>query len=83
MNRPRPASLVAAQLSEIPDLEFEQIRLQIGEGHFVSEYVMSGTVNGNPFQCEGADVFTVRDGRIARKDTYLDGLEYARQTSAL
>ena len=40
---------------------------------------MSGTAEGKPFAIAGADVFTVRDGLVARKDTYLDWLAYQRQ----
>jgi ketosteroid isomerase-like protein len=44
----------------------------IGVGHFVSEYQMSGSSEGKRFTCDGVDVIAVADGRIARKDTYLD-----------
>jgi hypothetical protein len=44
----------------------------IGVGHFVSEYQMSGSSQGKGFTCDGVDVIAVADGRIARKDTYLD-----------
>ena len=37
------------------------------------------TVDGVPFACDGVDVFQLRDGRIARKDTYLDTVMYQRQ----
>jgi len=40
---------------------------------------MSGTAEGKPFAIAGADVYTVRDGLVARKDTYLDWLAYQRQ----
>ena len=45
----------------------------------MTEYVMSGTANGKPFAIAGADVFTMRDGLVGRKDTYLDWLAYQRQ----
>ena len=32
-----------------------------------------------PFGIAGADVFTMRDGLVGRKDTYLDWLAYQRQ----
>jgi hypothetical protein len=33
---------------------------------------MCGTAEGVSFACDGVDVFALSDGRIARKDTYLD-----------
>jgi ketosteroid isomerase-like protein len=33
---------------------------------------MSATAEGRRIVCDGVDVFTVEDGKIARKDTYLD-----------
>jgi hypothetical protein len=50
-----------------------------GPEHFVTEYVMSGTTQGNQFAIAGADVFTMRGGLVGRKDTYLDWLAYQRQ----
>ena len=70
---------IAAIFSQSPDLAFAPKRVHFGADHFVSEYVMSGTASGNPFSVDGIDVFTVDDGRIARKDTYLDLIEYQRQ----
>jgi ketosteroid isomerase-like protein len=70
---------IGALLAQSPDLAFEPRRVYFGDGHFVSEYVMSGTVDGKPFSCEGVDVIAVADGLVARKDTYADWLLYARQ----
>ncbi|HEV7147689.1 MAG TPA: nuclear transport factor 2 family protein [Pedococcus sp.] len=70
---------IAALFNQSPDLMFEPRRVHLGADHFVSEYEVSGTVDGKHFACEGVDVFTIRDGLIARKDTYLDGLSYQRQ----
>ena len=33
---------------------------------------MSATADGKRITCDGVDVIAVADGRIARKDTYLD-----------
>jgi ketosteroid isomerase-like protein len=40
---------------------------------------MTGSAAGSQFSVDGVDVFAVHDGRVARKDTYLDLLEYQRQ----
>ena len=71
--------LIGSLLAATPDLRFELKRVHFGTEHFVSEYVMSGTAEGKPFAIAGADVFTVRDGLVARKDSYLDWLAYQRQ----
>lgn len=63
---------VAAVLAEWPDIRFERTQVYIGQGHFVSQYRMSATKDGEGFVCDGVDVFAVDDGRVARKDTYLD-----------
>jgi ketosteroid isomerase-like protein len=68
-----------AVLAWAPELRFERRRVYLGEAHFVSEYVMSGTVGGKPFACDGVDVIAVRDGRVARKDSYADWIAYERQ----
>jgi hypothetical protein len=46
--------------------------------HFVTEYVMSGTAERKPFAIAGADVFTMPDRLVNRKDSYLDWLAYQR-----
>lgn len=74
---------IVALLAQAPDLHFAHRRAHFGADHFVSEYEVSGTVGGKRFACEGVDVFTLRDGRVARKDTYIDGLAYQRQTGIL
>ena len=62
----------AAAATQWPDIRFEKSRVYIGDGHFVSEYQMSATSDGKSITCDGVDVIAVTDGRIARKDTYLD-----------
>ena len=69
----------AEALARSPDLRFDVVRVSFGESHFVSEYVMTGTVADRPFRCDGVDIFAVGDGLVARKDTYADSLTYERQ----
>ena len=71
--------LIAALLTVVPDLRFELKRAHFGAEHFVTEYRMSGTAERKPFAIAGADVFTMRDRLVSRKDTYLDWLAYQRQ----
>ena len=54
-------------------------RVYLGAAHFVSEYQMSATAEGRHITCDGVDVIAVVDGRIARKDTYLDWTAIQRQ----
>ena len=69
----------AAAAAQWPDIRFEKTRVYIGANHFVSEYQMSGSSEGKHFSCDGVDVVAVIDGRVARKDTYLDWTAIERQ----
>ncbi len=71
----------AAAASQWPDIRFEKSRVYIGDAHFVSEYQMSATADGKQVTCDGVDVIAVADGRISRKDTYLDWPAIQRQLS--
>jgi ketosteroid isomerase-like protein len=63
----------ATALAAWPDIRFDRKRVYIGAEHFVSEYEMSATTaEGQLLVCDGVDVLAVKDGRVARKDTYLD-----------
>jgi steroid delta-isomerase-like uncharacterized protein len=70
----------AGLFADQPDLAFEPVRVYIGDGHFVSEYVMTGTRDSKSFACDGTDVFTVSDGLVARKDSYVDWVTFHKQT---
>jgi hypothetical protein len=70
-------------IEEWPNLTFERKRVHIGSGHFVSEYEMSATKDGRAIVCDGVDVFSVEDGLVARKDTYLDWTAVRRQLDEL
>jgi SnoaL-like protein len=74
------AEAAAALFADSPDLAFERGRVHLGDDHIVSEYLMSGTLLGRRFACEGTDIFSVRDGLVARKDSYIDWLTYQTQT---
>jgi ketosteroid isomerase-like protein len=73
VSRAATREAIATVLAQWPDIRFERKRVYIGAGHFVSEYQMSATnAEGQLLVCDGVDVFAVNDGRVARKDTYLD-----------
>jgi steroid delta-isomerase-like uncharacterized protein len=65
-----------------PDLSFETKTVYFGEGSIVTEYVVSGTSNGASFAVDGVDVFKIRDGLVARKDTYMDTAGLQQQLAA-
>ena len=79
MGLPATRAAFAAAASQWPDIRFEKSRVYVGDGHFVSEYRMSATSGGKRITCDGVDVIAVTDGRIARKDTYLDWPAIQRQ----
>ena len=79
IGRPAVRELIVALLAATPDVRFELRRIHFGSEHFVAEYVMSGTAEGQSFAISGADVFTISDGLVARKDSYLDWLTYQQQ----
>ncbi len=82
----------AAYLAMLPDINFAERALHVGEDHWVLESTMSGTV-AQPIEVEGenlggegkrvevpcVDVIEVRDGLVASKQTYIDTLAMQRQ----
>jgi len=82
----------AGFLAQLPDIHFEPVRLRAGADFWVLESRMSGTVSA-PIEVEGEridaagtrvevdflDVIVVADGLLARKDSYLDTLDFQAQ----
>jgi steroid delta-isomerase-like uncharacterized protein len=82
----------AGYLAQLPDINFAERALHVGEDHWVLESVMSGTV-AQPIEVEGesfggggarvevdcVDVIEVRDGLVTSKQTYIDSLTMQRQ----
>lgn len=73
----------AKAIAEWPDIRFDRKRVHIGPSHFVSEYEMTASMKGHQIACDGVDVITVVDGRVARKDTYLDWAAVQRQLDTI
>jgi steroid delta-isomerase-like uncharacterized protein len=82
----------AGYIAMMPDINFAERSLQLGDDHWVLESTMSGTVDqtvevdGESFGASGArvevpcvDVIKVRNGLIASKHTYIDSLTMQRQ----
>src|SRR3954471_9053507 len=82
----------ASYLALLPDINFAERALHVGDDHWVLESTMSGTVAGS-IEVEGqalgeggarveadcVDVIAVRDGLVASKQTYIDSLSMQRQ----
>ena len=83
VGRPAVREAIAAAFGMAPDLAFEIRRSHFAGDHFVMEYEMRGTVGDKMASCEGVDVFTMRDGLVARKDTYIDTLSFATQVGMI
>lgn len=84
----------AGFLTQLPDIHFEPVRLRAGEDFWVLESRMSGTVSapievedetieapGTRVEVDFLDVIAVEEGRLARKDSYLDTLGFQTQLS--
>jgi len=82
----------AGYLALLPDINFAERALHVGDDHWVLESTMSGTV-AQPIEVEGealgergarvevdcVDVIEVRDGLVSSKQTYIDSLAMQRQ----
>ena len=75
----------ASYLALLPDINFAERSLRIGDGFWVLESTMTGTVDGSleldgvshgsagaRVEVDCVDVIEVRDGLISGKQTYLD-----------
>lgn len=85
----------AGFLAQLPDIHFETVRLRAGQDFWVLESRMSGTVSapieagdetieatGKRVEVDFLDVIAVEDGLLARKDSYLDTLDFQAQLGA-
>jgi steroid delta-isomerase-like uncharacterized protein len=82
----------AGYIAMMPDINFAERALHLGDDHWVLESTMSGTIeqsievegetfgtNGQRVEVPCVDVIQVRDGLIASKHTYIDSLTMQRQ----
>lgn len=82
----------AASLQQWPDIHFATDDVHFGPDHIAARWSVSATLatplhfdtgTATPSEqslCfDAVDVLVVRDGRIARKDTYIDALSLQRQ----
>ena len=82
----------AGYLALLPDINFAERALHLGDDHWVLESTLSGTVagsievdgealgvDGDRVEVDCVDVIEVRDGLVASKQTYIDSLTMQRQ----
>ena len=61
----------AARFAGIPDVRYGDDEHFVDGDRGASEWRLSGTtVDGEPIEVRGCDLWTIRDGKIARKDSY-------------
>jgi steroid delta-isomerase-like uncharacterized protein len=82
----------AGYLALLPDINFAERSLHVGDDHWVLESTMTGTVaqaievdgeavgeSGARVEVDCVDVIEVRDGLVSSKQTYIDSLAMQRQ----
>ena len=61
----------AARLSGIPDIRYQQDQHFVDGDRGASEWTLSGTTTeGLRIEVRGCDLWTLRDGKVVKKDSY-------------
>jgi ketosteroid isomerase-like protein len=61
----------AARFAGIPDIRYQQDEHFVDGDRGASEWTLSGTtVEGQRIEVRGCDLWTFRDGRVVKKDSY-------------
>jgi uncharacterized protein (TIGR02246 family) len=70
----------AAMFAALPDFGFVIHRTEFGPHHWALDWTLTSTLpTGEPAQWDCIDLVTVTDDwRVARKDTFLDGVQFER-----
>ena len=62
---------IAARLAGIPDIHYGKDRHWVSGDRGVSEWTITGTdTSGKRVEVQGCDLLEIREGKIARKDSY-------------
>ncbi len=65
------AATMAARAKEIPELRFSETELIYAGERVIGTYRATGRyADGRRIDARGCDVYVIRDGKIARKDSY-------------
>ena len=69
--RERVREGLASRFAGIPDVHYGDARHWLAGDRGGSEWLLTGTsVEGQPIEVRGCDLFEFRDGKIVRKDSY-------------
>ena len=61
----------AGRFAGIPDVRYRDEGTFVDGDRGASEWTLTGTtISGEPVQVRGCDLWTIRDGKIAKKDSY-------------
>ena len=61
----------AARFSGIPDIRYQEDQHFVDGDRGASEWTLSGTsMDGTPIEVRGCDLWTLRDGKVVKKDSY-------------
>ena len=70
------AATMAARAKAIPELKFSDTDLIYSGDRVVGTYRVTGRyADGRTIDARGCDIYVIRDGRIARKDSYWKQIE--------
>ena len=73
----------AGMFAALPDFGFVVHRTEFGARHWVLDWTLTCTLPTGPAQWDCFDLVTVTDDcRVARKDTFIDGVAFARAFAA-
>jgi ketosteroid isomerase-like protein len=65
------AATLAARTRDMPELRFSETELMYAEDRVIGTYRVTGRhADGRLIDARGCDVYVIRDGKIARKDSY-------------
>jgi ketosteroid isomerase-like protein len=70
-DRDAVAATLAARARDMPELRFSETELMYAENRVIGTYRVTGRhADGRCIDARGCDVYVIRDGKIARKDSY-------------
>lgn len=65
------AATLAERARDIPELRFSETEVMYAGDRVIGTYRATGRyADGRPIDARGCDVYVIRDGKIARKDSY-------------
>ena len=71
---------LAGFLGAFTNLKYDVEELIVDGDKVAAAYKMTFTDNGRPMEIEGVMIMTIRDGKIAVRKDYWDGLSHIKQT---